>query len=142
MKPRELKLHLLDKLAQVVVFDREGKILESCHSLINFGGLIGKSAYDTFPILGSMREVIRSLAVAGKPMSIPRVELAFRGLTGVFDFELYVHPDNDDWVIWFLIDQTQIYEYLRKIQQERNILLVEKEDRESGRDIDRWGMAG
>lgn len=142
MNLRDLKLHLLESLAQIVVFRKSGEILDSCDSLVGLEAVVGKSAYETFPLVESMREVINLHQNAGKPISIPCVEFTYKGFTGVFDFSFSSHPQDSQLVVWTWVDQTDIYEYLRKIQQERNMLLVDQEDEANGKDIDRWGIAG
>lgn len=142
MNLRELKLHVLERYAQVVVFKRTGEIVDSCDSLAVLDAQIGASAYDVFPLLGSMKEVLAHHQSAAKPICIPCVEFSYPGCSGIFDFAFHVHPEDEALLVWAWVDQTEIYEYLRKVQQERNMLLVEKEDRETGRNLDRWGMAG
>jgi hypothetical protein len=142
MNLRDLKLNILGRFAQAVVFKRDGEMVDSCDSLVRLQTLMGTSAYDVFPLLGSMRDVLSQHKSAAKPISIPCVEFSHAGRSGVFDFAFHVHPENTDLLVWIWIDQTEIYEYLRKVQQERNILLIEKEDREMGQEIDRWDMAG
>lgn len=142
MNLRELKLHLLGRFAQIIVFKRDGEMVDSCDSLVRLHPQMGASAYETFPLLGSMREVIAAHKSPAKPICIPCVEFSYQDRSGVFDFSFHAHPEASDLIVWVWVDQTEIYEYLRRVQQERNMLLVEKEDREMGRNVDRWGMAG
>ena len=143
MNLRELKLRMVERFTQVVVFHKiSGKLIDSCDSLARLEAHIGASVYDLFPLVGSMQEVFARNKSAAKAVCIPCVEFSFPGCAGMFDFTFHIHPQQDELLVWTWVDQTEIYEYLRKVQQERNILLVEKEDRETGRDRDRWEMAG
>ena len=127
MKISELKLAVLGQLAQVIVFQRDGKIVDSCHGLVDISSLIGKSAFEVFPLLGSISEVLASFTLDSPPMKLPAVEFQLLEKKGYFDFQLFAHPAEADLLVWVLIDNTPLYEYFGKIQSERNLLRLEKE---------------
>ena len=133
MNLKELKLQLLDSHSQLIVFERTGAFIDSCNSLKDLSQLKGQSVFDQFPELEGLQKAIMELSPMDKPISLPAVDFSFKGERGYFDFEIYAHPDDPNLAMWLLLDQTPLYKYFQEIQQERNILLIEKEDRKSGK---------
>lgn len=133
MKPNELKNQLLNDLSQVVIFNHDGKILDSCHTLSDFKHLIGKNAYQTFPFLLTVRESLDLLSKESPSQSYVGVEMDEFGLDGYYDLEMRLHPHHDDEYVWLIVDQTQVYQYFREIQSERNKLRMEMEYLLSGK---------
>ena len=133
MNLKELKLQLLDSHSQLVLFERAGAYIDSCNSLKDLSYLKGRSVFDEFPELEGLQKAILGLSPMDKPISLPAVDFQFNGDRGFFDFEIYAHPDNPDLAMWLLLDQTPLYRYFQEIQQQRNLLLIEKEDRKNGR---------
>ncbi|MEO1452004.1 MAG: hypothetical protein AAFV07_20905, partial [Bacteroidota bacterium] len=56
------------------------------------------------------------------------VDFSLEGRHGVYDFEIYAHPRQRDLRVWMIHDHTVLYQYFQEIQQERNLLLLERED--------------
>jgi hypothetical protein len=133
MNPNELKNRLLNDLSQVVIFDKKGLILDSCHTLTNFKDLIGKNAFEVFLFLGSIQDSLDLLKPEAPSQSYVGVEMNAHGLDGYYDFEVRLHPFYEDQYVWLIIDQTQIYEYFKEIQSERNKLRMEMEYLLSGK---------
>lgn len=133
MKPNELKNQLLNDSSQVVIFDKAGKILDSCHTLSDFKHLIGNNAFDTFPFLLTVRDSLDLLSQASPSQSYVGVEMQEYGLDGYYDLEMRLHPYHEDEYVWLIIDQTQVYRYFREIQSERNKLRMEMEYLLSGK---------
>ncbi|MEM7371109.1 MAG: hypothetical protein AAF587_21015 [Bacteroidota bacterium] len=127
MKVDELKLGVLDTLAQVIVFERNGTMVDSCHGLADISALIGQSAFDIFPLVGSIKEVLAGLTTEAPPIKLPAVEFLLIDKKGYFDIQFFAHPANPDLLVWVLVDNTSLYEYFGKIQKERNLLRMEKE---------------
>ncbi|MFK7924514.1 MAG: hypothetical protein AB8H47_21335 [Bacteroidia bacterium] len=135
MKLKDLKCQLLDHQHQIIIFDLQGTILDSCNAIVDLNQISGDSIFDKWPVLESIRPALTNLADLEIPLRLPAVELSLPTLKGIFDFEFSIHPENPAHIIWMMIDQTKIYRYFRRIQQERNMLLLEKEYRETGRSI-------
>ena len=133
MNLKELKLQLLDSHSQLVVFERTGAYIDSCNSIKDLSYLKGRSVFDEFPELAGLQQAIQQLSPKDKPISLPAVDFSFNGERGYFDFEIYAHQDEPDLAMWLLMDQTPLYKYFREIQQERNMLLIEKEDQKNGK---------
>lgn len=131
MNLKELKLRLLDHSAQVVVFDRQGQFVSSCHSLSDLSALEGTNVYAHFPLLAAMQETFEGLTQAALPVSLPAVEFLLMSRPGVFDFEFYAHPSDSNLLVWLLKDNTRLYRYLQEIQQERNELILRQETRKA-----------
>ncbi len=138
MKPNELKHRLLNDLSQVVLFNKSGIILDSCHTLADLKSLIGKNAFENFPFLISARESLELLEPDMPGQTYVGVEMNEWGLDGYFDFELRLHPFHPDEYVWLIVDQTQIYRYFKEIQSERNKLRMEMEYLLTGK-LDRLG---
>lgn len=125
----ELKLRFLQKKAQIVVFDAETGLMEnSCHGLVNIEALLGKSIYAVYPLFAGLQMAIADLDQAAKPITLPAVDFSLEGRQGVYDFEIYADPRQSELRIWMIHDQTVLYQYFQEIQQERNLLLQERED--------------
>ncbi len=135
MKLRDLKNQLLDQRAQILLFRKTGELLDSCHSLVNLEASIGRSVYDKWPVLEGIRDTVQELGIFLPHFRLPAVEFALPDLNGIFDFEFYPHPEEADQILWLMLDQSRIYRYFQRIQQERNVLLLEKEYRETGRRV-------
>ena len=127
MKVSELKHLILDQMAQLIVFDRAGHLLESCHALVDLKAFIGSSLYERYPLLDSLKEVLQNLSSSSLPLSLPGVDFSFEGRWGYYDFELFVHPEHPNKLVWILLDNTALYRYFRPIQQERNEMLADQE---------------
>jgi hypothetical protein len=131
MTLRDLKASLLDPQAQVVLFRREGLLVDSCHSIARLDAWEGRSLYELVPLLRSMKMVFHSLGSA--TMDLPCVEFDLEGVKGFFDFQFMAHPEDPGLLVWLIRDQTRVYRYYQGIQQERNLLRLEQEYREHGK---------
>jgi len=137
MNINALKLRYTGQFLQAVIFHKSGGYITSCNSLTDTQHWVGTNLYDTFPLLGSMQETIQRHESSGKPITLPMVEMAIEKINGVFDFDIFVHPQNPDLRVWMIMNSTTVYKYLQEIQQERNVLRMEIEDLKNGRQIPR-----
>lgn len=129
MNLNELKLSLIQSKTQIIVFGKDGPILNSCESMERIGSFVNSSLYDMDPLFKSMERQIKAMGISDQPIFIPCVEFDFLGRKGFFDFQLSVHPDYPDLRVWLVVDNSPVYKYYQKIQQQRNELLLEKETR-------------
>lgn len=129
MNLKELKLYMLRGRIQVVLFHVDGILLDSCDGLSELSKLKGKSLYEFSPLLYSMKDQVRKLKAQEAAIHIPAVEYDFPDREGVFDFDFKAHPQEKDQRLWFIHDLTDYYHRMQRIQQERNMLLVEKQQR-------------
>ncbi|MEL6676802.1 MAG: hypothetical protein AAFR61_31625 [Bacteroidota bacterium] len=137
MNLKALKCTLTSSLAQIILIDREGTLLGSCHSVADLRKIEGLSAYAHFPLLIGMQQAFEELKTPSEKAQLPMVEFSLGERKGFFDFEFSIHPENPDQIIWLIKDRTDVYTLLQQIQQERNLLLIEKEDLKNGRQFDR-----
>ena len=93
---------------------------------------INSSLYDLDPLFQSMETQIKNLHSSSAPIFIPCVEFDFMGRKGFYDFQISIHPENPELRAWLVVDNTSVYKYYQKIQQQRNELLMEKETRSRG----------
>ena len=125
----ELKLSLIQPKTQVIVFGKDGPMLNSCQSMEDMSSFINSSLYDLDPLFKSMERLIEGMHAKSEPIFIPCVEFDYFGRKGFFDFQISVHPDFPELRAWLAIDNSSVYRYYQKIQQQRNELLMEKETR-------------
>lgn len=132
MNLKELKLNLIESKTQVIVFGKDGAILNSCHSMENVNPFINSSLYDLDPLFKSMELLIKEMTFKSEPVFLPCVEFDFLGRKGFFDFQISVISESEDLRAWLIVDNSSVYKYYQKIQQQRNELLMEKESRKNG----------
>lgn len=132
MNLKELKLNLIESKTQVIVFGSDGLIKSSCQSMENIAPFVNSSLYDLDPLFKSMEMLIKDMEPDSDPIFIPCVEFDFVGRKGFFDFQISVHPESPELRAWLIIDNSSVYKYYQKIQQQRNELLMEKETRSNG----------
>lgn len=132
-----LKIKYVNRFLQVIIFHENGKFHSSCDSLMDTSLWQGGNLYEKFPMLSSLKDPIRLLDQAAKPISLPAVDIDMEGLSGIYDLDIYVHPDDDRLRVWMIHDNTDLYRYLQQIQQERNVLRMEMEDLRNGKSIQR-----
>ena len=114
-------------MSQITIFERSGRFVESCNSLLNYSQLEGKSVFQHIPILQSMAPILSSLDMKDEPIYLPAVEESQGSHSFVLDYHIYNHPENEDFLILLAMDYTKMYEKLRALQQERNELLMKTE---------------
>ena len=114
---------------QLVLFHVDGTLLDSCDGLSNLSSLKGKSLYEFSPLLYSIKGQLFRLKKQETAIHLPAVEYDFPDREGVFDFDFKAHPQEKDQRLWFIHDLTDYYLRMQRIQQERNMLLVEKQQK-------------
>ncbi|MEM7659821.1 MAG: hypothetical protein AAF399_27150 [Bacteroidota bacterium] len=122
-----MKYSVLAPMAQLIVFTRSGKMVDSCHTFLSIESILGESVYERYPILQSLQSVLEHLEGNDGPIHLPGVDFSFEGRSGYYDFELFAHPSEADWLVWVLLDNSALYKYFRPIQQERNELRAQHE---------------
>lgn len=128
---RELKYQMLSDTSQLIVFHLDGRLIETCQSLSTLESWEDKSLYEMSPLLKSMKMVFENIGT--DVIDLPCVDFVLNQRHGYYDFTFQVHPENPDHIAWMIKDQTRIYRYYQSIQQERNLLRLEKEYKEIGK---------
>ncbi|MCI4670986.1 MAG: hypothetical protein MRZ79_22810 [Bacteroidia bacterium] len=137
MEIDKLKVRYANRFLQVIIFHENGLFHSSCNSLVDTRLWDGSNLYEKFPILSSLKDPVRLLDQAAMPISLPAVDMDMEGFTGIFDLDIFAHPDIDEYRVWMIRDNTDLYKYLQEIQQERNVLRMEIEDIRNGKSIQR-----
>ncbi|MEM6262808.1 MAG: hypothetical protein AAGI38_09895 [Bacteroidota bacterium] len=130
MTLKELKRHLSGPKMQVVVMDRAGKVIDSCDTLFEIRGL-RYSVWEVFPFLTSPLNAADELIGTHESHQFYAVELVQEGVSIYCDCELARHPEEEDHLVWLILDQDRIYRELQVIQQERNLYLLRLEQLEA-----------
>lgn len=122
MNLREFKYQILDRGAQVVQFDADGVMLDSCHTLADLSPQLGRSVQEEFVFAQSIFAQLKTLQ-PGQSLLFEAVEFELAGRAGLFDFEFFHSPYGPHY-FWLLIDRSTLYHKLRDIQGERNRLRI------------------
>ncbi|WKN44757.1 hybrid sensor histidine kinase/response regulator [Tunicatimonas pelagia] len=109
------KLAYFHQRSQYVVFNRQGQVQDSCHTLFEIP--LSGSLYDRVPFLEAMQETFHQLPV-GEDISFLCIRTNLIGREGYFN--LHIKRRTDDRWMWFIYDLTEFYSYLQPWQQERN----------------------
>lgn len=124
-KLNEHKLNYLKKFHQFFLFDTNGVILDSCHSIFDFSKEIEHSTvFDIFPYTLSFQNDIETLK---KDTSILHecVGMTLKGVQGTYDISITRHSENEFSLV--LENRTEKNLPLQSIQQERNESIIQKE---------------
>lgn len=132
MNLSELKASLLDRETQLILFRRDGTFVASDQALSDLQEWKGKSLYDLVPLLQSLAPALQHIS-GSDVIELPCVDFDFPGYCGYFDFAFQPHPEDADCLLWLIKDQTKMYRYYARVQQERNELRLEKEYRDLGK---------
>ncbi len=125
----DYKIAYFSKIAQIILFDKTGKLIDSCNTLIDTTPYQQKSLFEAFPFLDSLKAVLinwNKEQASKEPLYFPRVEWTYNNKEWIFDFTLYKDTDKGA-IVWLIQDLSKQYEYLLKVQQERNETIIKKE---------------
>lgn len=116
-----IKLDLIASRCQVVIFNPEGSVLDSCNTLLEVHS--ETSVYDQFDFLKSLEEVLPSLP-QGEKLEFEMVEWNEQreGL-----FSINFQKTERDELQWITIDKTRDQEGIAKVQQQRNESAINEE---------------
>lgn len=128
---RDIKYQMLGETTQIIVFHKEGQMIESCHCLSDLQSWEGKNIYEMLPLLKSMKMAFEH--IGNDVIDLPCVDFVLQQRHGYYDFVFQKHPENPDHIVWLIKDQTRVYRYYQAIQQERNLLRLEKEYKDIGK---------
>ncbi|MEM9833990.1 MAG: ATP-binding protein [Bacteroidota bacterium] len=109
------KLAYFHHRSQYVVFNNEGLVQDSCHTL--FAAPVSGSLYEQIPFMEAMQDTFLQLPV-GEDISFLCIQTDLMGREGYYNF--YIKRQSEDQLKWFIYDLTEFYSYLQPWQQERN----------------------
>ncbi|MEO0332252.1 MAG: ATP-binding protein, partial [Bacteroidota bacterium] len=109
------KLAYFHYRSQYVVFDDQGRVLNSCHTL--FPAPTSGSLYEQIPFMEAMQDTFLQLST-GEDMTFLCIKTNLMGREGYYN--LYIKRQSANELKWFIYDLTEFYSYLQPWQQERN----------------------
>ncbi len=112
---------------QAIIFNGEGRLLDSCNALFDLSKHAEDSVYDVFPILEGVKDTLLTFVPNdSQKIHIPRIEFSFGGKFLICDFTFSAITYNDaPAYLWIIQDLTEQYNYLFVMQQERNESIIE-----------------
>lgn len=121
----------LSRNTQFVLFDIEGKLLESCDSLFKTPSFDDKAVFEWFPFLEGIADVLQTMD-PGQEMLFQRVQKPSTKLSGAYDFLIIRQPTPEENTLLLIItDYTQMYRKYQALQQQFNELYIEKQHMET-----------
>ena len=118
---QQIKLEQIESKIQVVIFDVEGKVQQTCDTLLKIKK--ETSLYNQFVFFQSLQPIIQSSAV-GESHSFPEIEWneQVNSLFGITITKI-----DDDQIQMVIVDKTEDYEKLVSNQQSRNDSAINEE---------------
>ncbi len=113
--------------AQIVLFNENGILIDTCNTLINMVGDKKQSVFDNFPFLEGIKAGLQKLSYEDGDLYFPRVEVSFQNKDWVFDFTFRRSKDDLSTIVWMIQDLTDQYMYLLTVQQERNESIIKRQ---------------
>lgn len=117
----QIKLNLISSKCQVTLFNLNGKVIESCDTLLKIDQR--KSIFDQFDFLKSLEEIIPELPIHEK-LEFSAVEWAEQ-INGLFSISIEKVEEN--LLQWVIQDNSSLKEDTLKVQQERNTATINEE---------------
>lgn len=133
MNLQEIKLKPFESLSQAIIFDSEGKFIDSDHGIVK----IDKNAnvFKDSLFFEGMSDVFLSLK-QGEEMKFNCIDISFFGHKSHYDFVIKKIEGGDaPQYCWIIYDFGEQYKKVFELQQERNVRDIEskKLDREQKR---------
>lgn len=117
----QIKLQELGSDCQVVLFDLEGKVLDSCETLLKTDKTV--PIFEQFDFLLSLQEVVQNMGEQA-PLHFELVEWHDQK-EALFGMKL--EKTDAQTVLWFITDRTNEKEQILSIQQSRNNASINEE---------------
>ena len=127
MNIQAIKSGFLAKRNQLILLGKDGRLQDSCNSLIDLREFVGKSIFEVFDIFTAFEDEVLNLKPSDSPFLVPMLEFEFAGQQHCLSLEFIVQ-DNEPGIFLLLNADVDFSLRLRKMQQERNesVILVEK----------------
>jgi signal transduction histidine kinase/CheY-like chemotaxis protein len=130
MKLIDFKINFLlnEEKCQVIFFDENGYLLDSCDTIIALSDYKGKQSIIPLPIIENIHEILKDTP-DNEQLIFPRVEINFsHNPTQILDLILTKRRnDTDVYYICVMRDEVMRYEQLREIVTEQRATAMEKE---------------
>jgi len=121
--------HLSDS-TQFILFNMEGKLLESCDSLFPTSTLRNQTVFGWFPFLEGIEDVLQMME-SGQEMLFQRIQKPSALLPGAYDFKVLRPRTENDALLLIITDYTELYRQYQALQQRFNELYIEKQRMET-----------
>jgi len=125
-KLNKYQLTHLSRSTQFVLFNIEGKLLESCNSLFQTSTLGDQTVFEWFPFLEAITDVIRMLDL-GEEVLFQRIQKPSALMPGAYDFKVIRPITEVDTLLMIIVDHTEMYRQYQALQQQFNELYIEKQ---------------
>lgn len=125
------KSDFIYKKAQIIVLSEAGILVDSCHALMDLSAYQNQYVFDQFAFLESIESTLLALQVEDGELYFPRVEIQYGGKDWVFDFTFFRPADQPTNLVWMIEDLSKQYNYLLKVQQERNQSIIRQQLRDA-----------
>ena len=113
--------------SQITIFERSGRFVESCNTIMDYQHLEGKSVFEHIPMLESLAPTLTQLKMKDAPIYLPAVSESQNAETYYVDYHIYNHPEQENYLILLAMDYSAMYKKLIALQQERNELRMQLE---------------
>jgi len=124
MNLTEFKSQEIAKNVQFLIFDKDGKVLESDEVLLKTKGSNFNVFHDT--MFSGMEGAFAKLAM-GAELKFDCIETDLMGRSSHYDFLIKRIPDEDDDIRfgWIIYDHGEQYQKIFELQQERNLAEIQ-----------------
>lgn len=123
MNLQEIKLKPFESLSQAVIFDSDGLLIDSDHSIAKIDK--GANIFSDSLFFEGMNDVFRSLK-KGEEIKFNCIDISFFGHESHYDFVIQKLEDGEkSKYCWTIYDFGEQYKKVFELQQERNVRDIE-----------------
>lgn len=101
----------LSSKCQCVTFDKTGKILGSCDSLMRVSGMSQQAVSDHFPFIRNVIQLLSGAQAADEPVFYPGLDFRFGEYRSICDFTFMKTTDarGSEHFVWMIYDNSTHY---------------------------------
>ena len=125
------KARYLANRCQFILFTKDGKLMQTCNTLIDINSFLKQSIYPVFPFLESIQDTLELLQPNDPPLDFPRLENFVHGITTSFkvlDCRVECIINNEIPTLLLVIEHhPDAHQYIFQIQQEGKESAIQKE---------------
>ncbi|WP_299457284.1 ATP-binding protein [uncultured Microscilla sp.] len=125
------KARYLADRCQFILFTPEGKLVQTCNTLLDLNGYLNQSIFSVFPFLESLQDTLALLEPGQSPLEFPRLENFVSGIDTSFkvlDCRIECILNNQVPTLLLVIEHhPDAYQYIFQIQQEGKESAIQKE---------------
>lgn len=125
------KARYLANRCQFILFTKDGKLIQTCNTLLDISFFLQQSIYPVFPFLESIQDMLESLQPNDPPLDFPRLENFVHGINTSFkvlDCRIECIMNNTIPALLLIIEHhPDAHQYIFQIQQEGKESAIQKE---------------